>query len=138
MNKEDQLIEELNTISPRKMLSDLAVGGHVSRFDLELVDDLRALPLNDGVINVLLHFVILNENGRLSRQYVLKLGAHWSRVGIETVEDAMQFAKEEKARQNRKTAPRGIAQRLTAVIDSGATDVELGKYVRNLLRNDGR
>lgn len=94
--KEEQLISYLETISPRQFLIDLADGGEPAPSDLQAVEDvLFHQKLPPGVINVLIHYVMLKTDMKLSKSYLAKIASHWSRKKIKTVKEAMDLAKSE-------------------------------------------
>lgn len=95
--KEEQLIHELETISPKQLLEDLSDGNHASEQDIKVI---REVMTNQGlpapVMNVLIHYVLLQSNMKLSKAYMGTIASHWSRVGIKTAKEAMAFAKQEQ------------------------------------------
>ncbi|WP_096153032.1 MULTISPECIES: replication initiation and membrane attachment family protein [Bacillus] len=96
-SKDEQLIKMLETVSPRKLLSDLSNGGEPIVSDLQIVEDImfkQHLPA--GVINVLLYYVLLKTDMKLNRKYIEKIASHWARKHIKTVPDAMELAKQEQ------------------------------------------
>ena len=94
--REEQLIVQLETISPKKLLIDLSGGAAPSSADLHIIEDVmfhqKLLP---GVVNVLIYYVMLRTDMKLSKAYVEKIASHWARKNIHTVEDAMKLAKQE-------------------------------------------
>lgn len=83
------LVRYFETASPIQFLTDIGYGAKPVRADVEIVNLLfNQLRLTPGVINVLLHYVMLKQDMKLSRSYVEKLGGHWSRLGIKTVIEA--------------------------------------------------
>lgn len=94
--KEQQLIHYLETTSPRQLLIDIADGVQPSKGDLAAIEEVafhQQLPA--GVINVLIHYVMLKTDMKLSKNYLEKIASHWSRKKIKTVPDAMALAKAE-------------------------------------------
>lgn len=108
--KEEKLVHTLQTISPRQLLEDLSNGGHASEQDMKLIREVMLKQgLSTPVMNVLIHFVLLQTNMQLSKGYLEKIASHWSRANLETARDAMNFAKEQinqfkERKQSRKTA----------------------------------
>lgn len=94
--QEAELIYYLETTSPRQLLKDLSGGAEPSLADLKIVEDVmfqqKLLP---GVINVLLQYVMIRTDMKLSKAYIEKIASHWSRKKIQTVKDAMELAKSE-------------------------------------------
>ncbi|MCR2821916.1 replication initiation and membrane attachment family protein [Lederbergia panacisoli] len=91
--KEDKLISYLETVSPRQLLIDLSDGGEPAKSDLQAVEDVmfqqKLLP---GVTNVLIHYVMLKTDMKLSKSYLEKIASHWSRKKVKTVKSAMDLA----------------------------------------------
>ncbi|WP_188453444.1 replication initiation and membrane attachment family protein [Virgibacillus oceani] len=98
-SKEEHLIYELQTISPKQLLEDLSSGNRASEQDLKVI---REVMTNQGlpspVMNVLIHYVLLQSNMKLSKAYMDKIASHWSRANLKTAKEAMAFAKAEKNR----------------------------------------
>lgn len=94
--KEEMLIKTLETISPKDLLEDLSRGSNASESDMKLVRDIM---LNQGlptpVMNVLIHYVLLQSNMQLSRAYLEKIASHWSRANLKNAKEAMEFAKQQ-------------------------------------------
>ncbi|MCZ0754883.1 replication initiation and membrane attachment family protein [Anoxybacillus sp. J5B_2022] len=94
--KEEQLIKQLETISPRQLLIEISGGAEPSMSDLQLIEDImfqqKLLP---GVVNVLIYYVMLRTDMKLSKAYVEKIASHWARKKIRTVKEAMELAKKE-------------------------------------------
>ncbi|MDF0727489.1 replication initiation and membrane attachment family protein [Cytobacillus sp. S13-E01] len=94
--KEEELIKQLETISPRKLLIDISGGAEPSSSDLQIVEDVMfGQKLLPGVVNVLIYYVMLRTDMKLSKAYVEKIAGHWSRKNIITVTDAIDLAKQE-------------------------------------------
>lgn len=107
LTREDLLIRELETITPKQLLEDLSSGSSASAQDLKLISDVmtnQGLP--PAVMNVLIHYVLLQTNMKLSRAYLEKIASHWSRAKLQTAREAMEFAKKEKASYEEAKAKR--------------------------------
>ncbi|WP_249870902.1 replication initiation and membrane attachment family protein [Oceanobacillus saliphilus] len=97
--KEDMLIQELETISPKQLLEDLSRGNHASEQDMKAIREVMTTQgLPSPVMNVLIHYVLLQTNMKLSKAYLEKIASHWSRANIKTAKEAMVFAKKEQER----------------------------------------
>jgi replication initiation and membrane attachment protein len=98
LSKKEILIQELETISPKQLLEDLAEGNAAPEQDLKLVSDVMTKQgLPSPVMNVLIHYVTLQTNNKLSRNYLEKIAGQWSRAKLKTAKEAMEFAKTERA-----------------------------------------
>ncbi|MBM7571958.1 replication initiation and membrane attachment family protein [Aquibacillus albus] len=95
-SKEEQFIQMLENISPRQLLEDLSGGNEASPQDLKVVGDVMTQQgLSSGVMNVLVHYVLLKTDMKLSKAYLEKIASHWARKNIKTVRQAMVLAKSE-------------------------------------------
>ncbi|SFD60070.1 replicative DNA helicase loader DnaB [Lentibacillus persicus] len=106
--KEEQLILKLENISPRQLLEDLSSGGQASGQDLKMIREVMTTQgLPSPVMNVLIHYVLLQSDMKLSKAYMETIASHWSRANLQTARDAMAFAKNQKAQyQERKNNPK--------------------------------
>ncbi|MCA0969852.1 DnaD domain protein [Halobacillus litoralis] len=92
-SKRDQLAERFEQISPRELLEDLSRGNHAADQDLKVVRDIMTEQgLSPGVMNVLIHYVMLRTDKKLSKPYVEKIASHWARKNVQTVHQAMSLA----------------------------------------------
>lgn len=95
--KEEILIERLETLSPKQLLEDLSNGNHASEQDMKAIRDVMTTQgLPAPVMNVLIHYVLLQTNMKLSKAYLEKIASHWSRANIQSAKEAMAFAKKEQ------------------------------------------
>lgn len=94
--KEEQLVQKLETISPKELLEDLSSGNYASEQDLKVIREIMTTQgLPTPVMNVLIHYVLLQTNMKLSKAYLEKIASHWSRANLKTAKEAMMFAKKE-------------------------------------------
>lgn len=92
-SKRDQLAERFEQISPRELLEDLSRGNHAADQDLKVIRDVMTEQgLTPGVMNVLVHYVMLRTDQKLSKPYVEKIASHWARKNVKTVNQAMNLA----------------------------------------------
>src|SRR5699024_3773422 len=102
LSKEEQLIQTLETISPKQLLEDLS-SGEAHADDMVMIRDvMTSQGLPAPVMNVIIHYVMLQTNMQLSKPYVSKIASHWSRVGLKTAKEAMDFAKSEIKKRTEK------------------------------------
>jgi replication initiation and membrane attachment protein len=93
---EEKLIRYFETTSPLKVLVDRSNGGEPAATDLQVIEGLlinQNLPA--GVVNVLIDFVLLKTDMKLTKNYVEKIGSQWARKNVKTVKEAMELAKHE-------------------------------------------
>lgn len=94
--KEERLIRYLETVSPREFLADLSEGSEPTKSDLRLIEDIMLnQKLSPGVVNVLIHYCMLQNDMKLSKPYVETIASHWARKKVKTVQEAMELGKSE-------------------------------------------
>lgn len=105
--EEERTIHFYETTSPLTLLEIRSVGAQVAPADMKVVEslliDYKLLP---GVANVLIDFVLYNNDLKLPKALVHKIAGHWSRKKIKTVKEAMELALSErkKEQQTNKTS----------------------------------
>lgn len=91
--KEERLVHYLEHTSPRQLLIDISGGAVPVKADLQIIEDVmfkqKLLP---GVVNVLIQYVLLKTDMKLTKGYIDKIASHWSRKKITTVREAMDLA----------------------------------------------
>ncbi|KIL43803.1 replication initiation and membrane attachment family protein [Jeotgalibacillus soli] len=95
-SNEQELLTYLESSSPVQVLKDASNGGEPTKSELAMIEELlyhQKLPA--GVVNVLLQYVLLRTDMKLTKGYVEKIAAHWARKKITTAKDAMELAKNE-------------------------------------------
>lgn len=98
-----KMIYTFETISPRELLIKKNNGSEPTRRDLKLLEDLLVdYKLKPGVVNVLIDYILNVNNKKLTRNYVETLAGEWQRLGIETVEEAMNTAEKEHKKRKKK------------------------------------
>lgn len=81
--------------SPKDILRLLQGGTKVAPSDLAIINTLsKDYQLSNGVINVILDFVLSMNKNILSRAYAEKMAASFNRENIETTIDAMNYCNE--------------------------------------------
>ncbi|PLT32319.1 replication initiation and membrane attachment family protein [Bacillus sp. V5-8f] len=94
--KEEMYIRQLETVSPRERLIQLSGGGEPSKSDLQIIEGIMLNQnLNPGVVNVLIDYVMIKTDMKLTKAYCEKIASHWARKKVVTVKDAMELAKSE-------------------------------------------
>jgi len=95
--KEEQLIKHFEKSSPKEVLEDFSQGNNASSQDMKVIRDVMTTQgLPKPVMNVLIHYVLLQSNMKLSRAYLETIASHWSRANLTTAKDAMAFAISQK------------------------------------------
>ena len=110
--KLDRLIEWFETASPKDILEDQSMGHNATSQDLKLVSDImlqQALPI--PVMNVLIHYVLLQSNDKLTRNYIESIAAHWSRKKLKTAREAVEFAREQMNQPKKRSVQKNYQRR---------------------------
>lgn len=103
-SKRAKMIYTFETISPREFLINLNKGSDPTRRDLKLVEDLLIdYKLKPGVVNVLIDYMLSVNEKKLTRGLAETLAGEWQRLGIETVEEAMNVCEKEFKKRNKKS-----------------------------------
>lgn len=91
--------------NPKEVLSILQNGTKPAAADLNIVQSLASdYKLTNGVINVIIDFVLQMNNNVLSKYSVEKIASSISRENIETAIDAMQYLNENYTGSQKKRA----------------------------------
>ncbi|MBM7584912.1 replication initiation and membrane attachment protein [Bacillus pakistanensis] len=94
--KEEELIHYLESTSPKDLLKDISGGIEPSKSDLQAIEGVMfTQKLSAGVVNVLIQYVLLKTDMKLSKGYIDKIASHWARKKVKTVQEAMELAKNE-------------------------------------------
>jgi replication initiation and membrane attachment protein len=96
LTKEEELLDYLETTSPKDVLSDISNGSTPSKSDLQAVEEVMlSQKLSIGVMNVLIQYVLLKTDMKLTKGYMEKIASHWARKKVTTAAQAMDLAKKE-------------------------------------------
>ena len=98
INSDSQIASKINLFeqtSPYKMLSILQGGTKVAPSDIKIIDLLsKDYALKNGVVNVIVDYVLSTNKNILSKSYAEKIAASFNRENIETTLDAMNYCNE--------------------------------------------
>lgn len=95
LSREEKLIHYLEHTAPIDMLRDLN-GKEPMSVDVQLAERLintHSLPV--GVVNVLLQFVHIRNDGKITNNYVERIASHWMNKKVETAKEALEFSRKE-------------------------------------------
>lgn len=96
--KQDELLVYLETAPPIQVLRDIANGNEPLPADVQLANQLVVTHgMKPAVVNVLLHYVLLRTDMKLTKTYVEKIASHWLRKNVTTAKEAMELARVEHA-----------------------------------------
>ncbi|RNF40868.1 replication initiation and membrane attachment family protein [Planococcus salinus] len=97
-NKEDELIQYLESTPPVEVLRDIAGGKEPLTADVQLANQLvMQHGMEPAVVNVLLQYVMLRTDMKLTKAYAEKIASHWIRKKVTTAKEAMDLARTEHA-----------------------------------------
>ena len=95
LSRDDELIHYLEHTPPVEMLRDVN-GKEPLSVDVQLVEKLvntHGLPV--GVVNVLMQYVHIRNDGKITNNYVERIASHWMNKKVETAKEAMEFSRKE-------------------------------------------
>ena len=97
-------------VTPNDYLRSKYKNGEPTMRELSIIEDLMVKQkLKPGVVNVLISYVLKVNNNKFTKSYVETVASQWSRMNIETVEDAMKVAeKEHKKIKKMMDAKKGV------------------------------
>lgn len=94
--EEEMQMHYFDTTSPIEYLHSLSDGAKVYAGDIDIIEELmHDYGLPAGVVNVLVDYLYIVNNGKLAKALAFKIATHWKRKKISTVAEAMALAKQE-------------------------------------------
>lgn len=95
MTREEELIHYLEYTPPAEMLRDLN-GKEPMPVDIQLAERLiNTHELSVGVVNVLLQFVFIRNDGKITKGYVERIASHWMNKKVSNAREALEFSRKE-------------------------------------------
>lgn len=95
-SKKGRIIEVFETTSPYDFLKSKYPSGEPTARDLKLLEYLLVdIELKPAVVNVLIDYVLKQNNNKLNNAFIETIAGQWKRLGIETAKDAMATAEKE-------------------------------------------
>ena len=138
-NKRAKMIYTFETISPYDLLKSKSKGSEPTKRDLKLAEDLIVdYGLKPGVVNVLLDYTLKTKDNKLNRLFVETIAGQWSRLKIETVDEAMKLAEKEHKKYNRKEEKKIIHKNIESIpewFDKNIEKKEVGMDEKNEIEN---
>lgn len=132
----EKLIKHLSNISPEQLLREFSSNNIVSKQELSIIKNIQNLGLSDPVINVLLHYVLFQNNFKLSEIVVKRFAKHWKRLEFTTARQAMDHAIKEQQQIKKRNKDR-LSSNLESIKvlanNSNIPDEQLGKIVRSIM-----
>lgn len=137
-SNKSKMIYTFETTSPYDFLSSKYQGKPTMR-DKKILEYLLVdIGLNPGVVNVLIDFVLKTNNQKLTKVYIDTIAGQWSRLGIKTVEQAMEVASSEHKKQKTRkinSKSEAVPEWLDKKIEKTATTEEDIKEMQELLKD---
>lgn len=91
-----KMIYTFENVTPHDYFRSKCKNGEPTMTELQIIEDLlKKQKLKPGVVNVLISYVLKINNQKFTRKYVEAIASQWSRLHIETVEEAMNVAEKE-------------------------------------------
>lgn len=98
-----QIIYMFENTSPYDFLKIKYKGATPTARDLRIVETLGVdLGLQPAVINVLLDYVLKKNNNKINKDFIETIAGQWKRCNVETAREAMELAKKENNKYNKK------------------------------------
>lgn len=94
MTPDEWVINRYRTLKPVELLKE-----HdrvISEADVTLIKDLQGIGLKDGIINVLLEYVLIVNGIGFFHPLVLEMGKNWLEKDIVTIEHAVGYVRAEQ------------------------------------------
>ncbi len=102
-----QLIQIFENINPVDFLRAKYHGSKPTSRDIKLIENLvMDLEMPPAVVNVLLDYVLKTSNNKLVKEYVETIAGQWKRAGLQTADEAMEFAEKEHLKKSKKEMPK--------------------------------
>lgn len=95
-SKRAKIIYTFETTSPYAFLSSKYKGVRPPKAELAILEYLAVdLEIKPGVINVIIDYILRINDNKLTKNFVVAVASQFKKMGIETVEDAMDLAEKE-------------------------------------------
>ncbi|KMK74572.1 replication initiation and membrane attachment family protein [Alkalihalobacillus pseudalcaliphilus] len=105
VTEEEKVIHFFETTAPMQVLEMLSDGAKPAPADMKIVEALLLdHELNPGVVNVLIDYVMRQNDMKLPKALIEKIAANWKRLKIYTVPGAMSAAKKSVADYKNKAS----------------------------------
>lgn len=98
-----QIIYMFENTNPYDFLKIKYKGATPTARDLRILESLAVdLKLQPAVINVLLDYVLKKNNNKINQNFIETIAGQWKRCNVETAREAMELAKKENNKYNKK------------------------------------
>lgn len=95
LTRENELIDYLENTPPLDMLRAIN-GKEPLAVDVQLAENLintHGLPI--GVVNVLLQYILLRNDGKITKNFAERIASHWMNKKVDTVKVALEMSRKE-------------------------------------------
>ena len=98
-----QIIYMFENTTPYDFLKIKNKGATPTAHDLKIIESLLIdLDLQPAVVNVLIDYVLKKNNNKINQAFVETIAGQWKRCNVETAREAMELAKKENNKYNKK------------------------------------
>lgn len=98
-----QITYMFENTTPYDFLKIKYKGANPTSRDLRILETLLVdLNLQPAVVNVLIDYVLKKNNNKLNQAFIETIAGQWKRCNIETAAEAMELAKKENSKYNKK------------------------------------
>lgn len=98
-----QITYMFENTTPYDFLKIKYKGANPTSRDLRILETLLVdLNLQPAVVNVLIDYVLKKNNNKLNQAFIETIAGQWKRCNIETATEAMELAKKENSKYNKK------------------------------------
>ena len=110
-SKRAKIIYTFETTSPYAFLASKYKGVRPPKTELNILEYLAVdLELKPGVINVIVDYVLRINDNKLTKNFVVAVASQFKKMGIETVEDAMELAEKEYKKSKKITKTKKVEE----------------------------
>ena len=101
-------------ITPYDFIRSKYKHGEPTPRELKIIEELMVdFKMKPGVVNVLIDYVLRVNNQKFTKSYVETVASQWSRLNIETVEEAMKAAEKEHKKIKKLTEKKNTSTKTT-------------------------
>ncbi|MBU9721162.1 MULTISPECIES: replication initiation and membrane attachment family protein [Bacillaceae] len=96
LTDEEKQIHYFETTPPIEFMEEWGNGAKVYPGDVDIIEQLMfEYKLEPGVVNVLLEYIFILYDKKLTKNLAFKIANQWARAQLKTVKEAMDFAKKQ-------------------------------------------
>lgn len=127
-------IQMMEEVAPAKFLQYLQQGTKPARSDINIVNAIsKDYCFGNGIINVIVEYVLYKNNNILSKNYCEKIAASLAREKVVTAVDAMNFLNRMNIKSNKKSKANSVE---SAIVDDADEEEDISLEEMNDLLNE--